>query len=557
AAKAPQPPPGLTPPTAKPGAPQAGPPAAAKAPAPPPGLTPPGAKPAPPQAGPPAAFKAPAPPLGLTPPTAKPGAPQAFPSAGAEEPLSLSEPVKPLSLTREANLPVKTIPPAPISTPSPPKAAPPAAKKASLTAEKPPAAQPAPPKAGPPPTAPKPPSPTAEAPPAPIDEIPTIEGEEPLSLLEPLKPRAPQKRIFSPRAIPTPEEPPPPLAGAPPTPGDESAQQPKPVLEVIHAQDYFAPVELQPPPEAPEEETVPLTREPDESLEFPVEIDLPVEKIPSLPPDLPGEKISSSPPDTFPPVKEPEPAPESIAPLEPLNAASHPKEMPFSPKKIPVKPTIELREPVIKPESPIKRYIPWIVIGGVIILIAIVIFKSGGSSETEDFPVRQPVVTRQGPAQQPAVIKIEARELETFDDPQGYYSLSMPAGYRKAEETSWELSKISFSYPDKTTISIEARPLKEEEWDAEKVMGQKVADIKNGQAGTLSLYQVANQKIVHFADARGYKLMLEKTGISGYYYFLVNSSKISVGVTVICEGSERQNRLDYLTENIENSLEIY
>ncbi|MCK5058365.1 MAG: hypothetical protein KAT34_17055, partial [Candidatus Aminicenantes bacterium] len=339
-------------------------------------------------------------------------------------------------------------------------------------------------------------------------EEPKPEPQPEIEKIPALQPTPPPKKIaFSPKQIPpTPDPIPPTREAAPPTMKPEAPA---------------------PPQTTPPLELSPFTPDPPPALDP----DLPEDDIPPLELDFPEEKT--------------QPKAGSIPAGQRTAAAPG------------VTPQIKI--PEIERESPLKRLLPLILVLAVLVVVIVLVFKPGSTPSTENEPSGT-TVARETPKTREATLPetpgILSAQVETFTDPNGFYSISLPEGFTKIDESTWDTSKITFSYPERISVSITARAI-QGDWNAEKEMKKKVKGIEGGTAGTLSLYRVTGYKVLTLTDAQGYDLTLERTGILSHYYYMVDPGKHAVSIILITEGADRREKHDYLVKTIEESLEIY
>jgi hypothetical protein len=473
-------------------------------------------------------------------------------------------------------------PPPPIEIPFSPKVIPPIQEPLPGLDDI-PSFEPAPPapKAPPPPPglddilsfAPPPPAPKAPPPPPGLDDIPSFEPPAPKA---PAPPPAPIDVPFSPKAISPIPEPPPTKPGPLPGLDDIPSFEPAPPAPKapLPPPEHLPPLELSleaplppnprrtpaaepllPPEASAQNELSPFIPEPPPAIDpFLMDDDLPSlglaspdQKAAPQPAPLPTG-IGSIP--HAPPQKIPQPG-------LPLSPETMPPAGPPTPEPPKVIPSIKI--PEIKKESTFKRLLPLIITLGVLIVVIALVFKPGSGSREKKSATP---VSRQAPQQQtsekPAItaFDIQLEDIITFSDPNGFYVLSLPEGFDKTDESSWERSKINFNYPDKTLISITAQAQKED-WQAQDEMKKKIDEIESGTAGTLSLYSVKSYKLLQIGDVRGFDLTLERTGFLSHYYYMVDPGKNALSITFITEGADRQGKHDFIVKTIEESLQIY
>lgn len=384
-------------------------------------------------------------------------------------------------------------------------------------------------------------------------------GMETIPAFEPTPP--PQRIPFSPKRIPVHEKPPvaekapsPPADASPPTEPETITllEQPQPQKKLPFSPKKIPPTTGLPflPESSPGLEIQPFIPEPpppiDSSL---LEFDDEIKAGDFIPPGqggfpVPGEITAK--PD----------APAYRGPIPPAADISSPIQG-RTPGISRITPSIKI--PEIKAQAPLKRLIPLIIILVILSIVAYIALKPKSSSEKKIKETGRPAASELQPGSEvkkPTAIPIQTAQLETFNDPHGFYSLLLPEGYTKTDESSGDVSRMSFSYGDRTSITIMANPMKTE-WKAEEEMKKKVKEIESGSAGTLSLYTITTYNIATIGDANGYELLLERTGILNHFFYLVTPGKNAVSLTIITEGADRQAKHDYLVGKIQNSLEIF
>lgn len=146
--------------------------------------------------------------------------------------------------------------------------------------------------------------------------------------------------------------------------------------------------------------------------------------------------------------------------------------------------------------------------------------------------------------------------LEDFDDPKQYYSLSLPEGYRVTDKSSGSRSKVLFSYPDGSNVTIIASPMPRK-WEPQSTMDQKVRAIREGRAGELSRFEITHYQLVNLSGMEGYEIILKKGSDIAHAYALVTPEDIAFSISMVTSGDNNRQNHDILDSAIRSSLRFY
>ena len=147
-------------------------------------------------------------------------------------------------------------------------------------------------------------------------------------------------------------------------------------------------------------------------------------------------------------------------------------------------------------------------------------------------------------------------QTKPFDDPKGYYSISLPGGYRTANKSSGTRSKISFTYSRYTNITILASPMKRM-WNPQEEMTKKISEIQSGKAGVFSRYQVDRYNLIDFNRMHGYEIILSTGNDIAHAYAVVSESNIAFSIAIVCMGKNSRENHDILVSAVRDNLEAY
>jgi len=193
---------------------------------------------------------------------------------------------------------------------------------------------------------------------------------------------------------------------------------------------------------------------------------------------------------------------------------------------------------------------------GIIAAAAIISLLTSPKKETSSD--KSPNISRSSPAKKrsSAASGLLSSQTKPFDDPKGYYSISLPEGYKVANKSSGSRSRISFTYSRKTSVTITALPMKKM-WDPQEEMMKKVTGIQRGRATGFSRYQVAGYQIVNFSGMEGYEIILRKSKEVAHAYEMVSSTNVAFSIAIVCMGTNSEQNYNILNSAVRNNLEVY
>jgi hypothetical protein len=343
-----------------------------------------------------------------------------------------------------------------------------------------------------------------------------------------------QQAEYEPEPVEQPEEPP---AAVEPEPG--------PIPEA----------EAAPPPSPPPPESIPEAE---------------IEELPPPPPPPPPS--FSAPAAPTPPT-----AP-TAAPIPSVPAASPTPTKPPAPTvptvpTAPTPPTAPLKPPTQfvyrkAPKKPQALFVLLLIVLAVVIII--IVLKPSSEEETPlDTPARtaspavssprtretspQPAAPTTPPRREVSLISTDS--IESFNGPDGYYSISLPAGFKTSQKTSKEQgrSEVTFIYADRALVTISAGP-RPKDWDSTHAMMQRVAAVQIGKEADLPNYHITSNQLVNFGGLSGYEILLEMGGRVAHVYEMVSTTEKILFIKIIAFGQENHDILD---SAIRDNLVVY
>ncbi len=207
------------------------------------------------------------------------------------------------------------------------------------------------------------------------------------------------------------------------------------------------------------------------------------------------------------------------------------------------------------------------------ILVVFIIFKAisgSGGSESKPAPstptVTSPDTSRTTPAsrpstpqsppqsQMPAGSRLQAEPTKTFEDPQKYYSVSLPEGYIYINESRGKQSKFLFNYSANINVTIIASPLTGKKRNHQEAMYAKVTEIESGNAGPLSRLGISRYELVNFSGLEGFEILLEQGTQLVHMYELVSPGNTTFSIIIVTIGDNNQENHDILNAAVRDSL---
>jgi hypothetical protein len=230
------------------------------------------------------------------------------------------------------------------------------------------------------------------------------------------------------------------------------------------------------------------------------------------------------------------------------------------------------QQPRQPPQTGKKINILTLLVFAVAIFAVFVIFKAiSGTSSSEPEPAsprqtvttpdtsRRPPAARQSPpqsqpqSQTPSGSRLQAEPTKAFEDPNKYYSVSLPEGYVYINESKGNQSKFLFNYSANINVTITAYPMTEKR-DPQEAMYAKVTEIEDGKAGPLSRLSVNSYELVNFSGLDGFEIFLERGTQLVHMYELVSPTNTAFYIIIVTIGDNNQENHDILDTAVRESL---
>ena len=142
-----------------------------------------------------------------------------------------------------------------------------------------------------------------------------------------------------------------------------------------------------------------------------------------------------------------------------------------------------------------------------------------------------------------------------FQEPNGYYRVSLPGRFAIIKKYAGWQSEITFSYTRNNSVTIVAEPMTRK-WDPAVEMGKRLEILRGGRDEAFSGYEVVQYNPVGINKASGYEIRLKSVDFLAHIYEVVGRDGISLSISIITSGEDRHYILDTLIDAIHKSLEI-
>ena len=142
-----------------------------------------------------------------------------------------------------------------------------------------------------------------------------------------------------------------------------------------------------------------------------------------------------------------------------------------------------------------------------------------------------------------------------FQEPNGYYRISLPGKYAVIKRYSGWRSEITFSYTKNNSVTIIADPMRER-WQPEREMEKRIERLQSGGDESFSDYEIIQYNLASINDAPGYEILLKSNDSLAHVYHIVSNNSIALSISIIASGKDRQFIMDTLTNAIKKSLDI-
>lgn len=183
---------------------------------------------------------------------------------------------------------------------------------------------------------------------------------------------------------------------------------------------------------------------------------------------------------------------------------------------------------------------------------------SGKTVSTPRASSRSPAARPPTPQSQPQSLtpsgsKLQAEPTRTFEDPNKYFSVSLPEGYVYINESKGNRHKFLFNYSANINITITVFPITEKR-DRQEEMYAKVTEIEDGKVGPLSRLNISSYDLVNFSGLEGFEILLEQGTQMVHMYELVSPTNTAFSIIIVTIGDNNQENHDILDSALRESL---
>lgn len=122
-----------------------------------------------------------------------------------------------------------------------------------------------------------------------------------------------------------------------------------------------------------------------------------------------------------------------------------------------------------------------------------------------------------------------------FQEPNGYYRVSLPGRFAIIKKYSGWQSEITFSYTRNNSVTILAAPMTRK-WDPAVEMSKRLEILRSGRDEAFSGYEVVHYNPIGINKASGYEIMLKSVDFLAHTYDIVGRDGIGLSISIITSG---------------------
>jgi hypothetical protein len=192
----------------------------------------------------------------------------------------------------------------------------------------------------------------------------------------------------------------------------------------------------------------------------------------------------------------------------------------------------------------------------VIIIFFGVILKKEPKKNNPGPSTRLPATPRSAPQVAPrssSASRVLSQNTTIFNDYKGYYTVSIPEGFRVTNKSSRNRSKVLLEYSPDVNITIIASPMNKP-WNPQSEMMNKITALYDGRAGSLSRLDLKSYGLINFNGLDGYEMILQKGRELAHAYALVSSTHTAFSIAVVTKGNNYQENHDILDSAVRKSF---
>jgi hypothetical protein len=143
----------------------------------------------------------------------------------------------------------------------------------------------------------------------------------------------------------------------------------------------------------------------------------------------------------------------------------------------------------------------------------------------------------------------------SFQEPTGYYRISLPGSYSVSRHYDGPCSEFTFSYSSLNQVKILARPVAPG-WEPAAARDARVAAITNQIDPDFVDFRVAHAQLIELQGAPGYELEIWRENQRAHLWEIVTADQHSLIITVLTGGEDHHFLLARLVQAVEQNLEL-
>jgi hypothetical protein len=142
-----------------------------------------------------------------------------------------------------------------------------------------------------------------------------------------------------------------------------------------------------------------------------------------------------------------------------------------------------------------------------------------------------------------------------YQEPNGYYQVSLPGSYAVIPRYDGDLSEITFSYAKDIKVTIRTHP-ESRQWDPEREMRRRLEFLRRGGDEMFRDFKILRYEQTRVAESPGYVIDLEKETVLAREFGFMSGNILQFSLVIVTSGSDRAFIMDRLTEAVQKTLVI-
>ncbi len=142
-----------------------------------------------------------------------------------------------------------------------------------------------------------------------------------------------------------------------------------------------------------------------------------------------------------------------------------------------------------------------------------------------------------------------------YQEPTRYYQIKLPGKYTVVSNFTGGRSETAFAYAKDNQVTIIAEPIRMN-WEPEKEMNNRLSLLRRGEDQNFSEFTVTGYGLTNIGEASGYEISLKNEKILVHEFSFCSNSYLSISISIISSGNDRQANLETLKNAVQQSLEL-